>query len=259
MWNACLSLGKLEIAVKLYAAAADAAVHFHLLHDRDHERVRQQMVNPVTGRAVPRDQIRKGYEIVPGTFVLLTNEELRSLEPPASRSIQVESFVPEDAIEPVWFERPYYLGPNGKSPEYFALAAVLAERKIAGLARWVLRKRPYHGALRARDGYLTLSSLHSRQEVAEAPKVAPGTREMSAKELRMAEQLVDALAGEFDPAAFRDEHRERVLELIAAKAKGKSIELPARARKRPARPLAAALEQSLRQVKKLRGEERLSA
>ncbi len=244
--------------VKLYAGVEDRALHFHLLHDEDQERLKQHMVNPVSGEVREGEAIHKAFEIKSGTFVLITDAELAELEPPASRDIEVESFLPETAIEPVWYERAYYLGPAGKAQDYFALARLLSEKKQVGLARWVMRKRQHHGALRAHGDYLTLSSLHSREEVVEPPQVAPAPRAADARELAMAEQLVAALAGEFDPTEFKDEHRERVLELIAAKAKGKTLEAPPRERKRPARELGAALEQSLKQLKKQR-KERLSA
>jgi DNA end-binding protein Ku len=260
MYNGTLKLGRLGIGVKLYAAAEDRAVHFHLLHDRDEERVKQHMLNPATGEVREPDDIVRGLEVESGKFVLVTDAELAALEPPPSRFIEVERFLPETAIEPVWYERPYYLGPSGKSQDYFALARVLAEEKRVGLARWVMRKRVYHGALRAHGDYLTLSSLHSREEVVQPPKVSPLSRAADARELTMAQQLVEALYGEFDPAEFEDEHRERVLELIAAKAKGKKVALPPRERKRPARELSAALEQSLKQVQKRPPQkERLSA
>jgi DNA end-binding protein Ku len=123
-----------------------------------------------------------------------------------------------------------------------------------------MRKRPYHGALRAHGEYLTLSSLHSAQEVVQAPKLAPLAKAAGAREVAMAEQLVEALAGEFDPTQFKDEHRARVRELIAAKAKGKALKLPPRERKRPQRDLGSALEQSLKQVQKRpEQKERISA
>ena len=250
IWNGSLAVGKRTIAVKLFAAVEDDAVHFHMLHASDKERVKQHMVNPVTGEVREPDEIHKGYEVERGKFVLLSDAELAKLEPPPSRVIEVESFLPVTEIEPVWYERPYYLGPVGKDADYFALARVLGERQRVGLAHWVMRKRAYSGALRAHGDYLTLSTLHSEAEVVAAPKVAPSARAADAKELAMAEQLVQALAGEFDPDAFRDEHRERVLELIAAKAKGKSVKLPPRARKRAAKPLGVALEQSLKQLAK---------
>lgn len=248
MWNGTLAMGKLAIDVKLYAAIEDVAVHFHLLHEPDQARLEQHMVNPTTGEARDEDQIHKGFEVKPGTFVLLEDQELARLDPPASKRIELQSFVPEAAIEPVWYERPYHLGPAGKSPEYFALAQVLAERKLIGIARWVMRKRSYVGALRARGEHLCLSTLHDAAEVVSAPKLAAAPRAADARELAMAEQLVEALAGELDPGEFKDEHRERVRELIAAKAKGKTVKLPPRERKRAPQPLGTALEQSLKLV-----------
>jgi DNA end-binding protein Ku len=261
IWNGTLAVGKLEIAVKLYSATEDETIHFHLLHAKDHERVQQHMINPNTGQVLEHDDIQKGYELKPGTFVLLEAAELAKLEPPASKQIELGSFVPAAEIGPVWYERPYYLAPVGKSPEYFALAQVLSERAMVGLASWVMRKHAYHGALRAHGEFLILSTLFSADEVVTAPRVAPAARAADARELAMAEQLVQALAGEFDPSEFKDEHRERVLELIAAKAKGKKISPPPRPRKRAPQPLGTALEQSLKLVQRKPNaeKERLSA
>jgi DNA end-binding protein Ku len=260
MWKGTLKLGKLGFGVKLFAAVEDRAVHFHLLHERDQQRVKQRMVNPSTGEARERAEIVHGFEVKPGTFVQIRDDELGRLEPEPSRDITVECFVPLGAIEPVWYERPYYLAPDGKSPDYFALVRVLAEEQRVGLARWVMRRRTYHGALRTLGDYLTLSSLHSAAEVVPAPRVGAATRAPDARELAMAKQLVEALAGTFDPIQFKDEHRERVLELVAAKAKGKSIKPPPRERKRSARDLGTALEQSLKAIsKRPKRQERLSA
>ena len=252
IWNGCLRVGTCSIPVKLYAAAQDDAVHFHLLHDRDHVRVEQRMINPLSGQALEGKEIHKGYEIKPGKFVLLSQAELAGLEPRASRDIQVLAFVPSSAIQPVWYERPYYLGSGSKSLAYVALARVLEQRGSVGVARWVMRKRQYYGAIRASNGQLVLVSLRNVEQVAVAPKLKPSTRPVDARELAQAEQLVEALAGEFDPTAFRDEHRSRVLDLIAAKARGKSPKAPSRSRRRADRPLGVALAQSLQQVKKER-------
>jgi len=261
IWNGKLELGKTAIGIKLYAAIEDETVHFHLLHATDQERVQQHMLNPQTGEVRAGDQIRKAYEIKPGTFVLLSAAELAKLEPSPSKVIEVQRFVPAAQIEPVWYERPYYVGPVDKSPEYFALARVLGERGLAGVARWVMRKHAYHGVLRAHGDYLTLSTLRSAEEVVAAPRVAPAPRAADARELAMAEQLVSALAGEFDPSEFKDEHRERVLALVAAKAKGKTLKPPPRVRARAPKPLGAALEQSLKLVQRKPPpeKERLSA
>lgn len=249
MWNGTLVIGKLSIDVKLYAAIEDAAVHFHLLHDRDQERLEQHMVNPNTGEVREKEEIHRGFEVKPGTFVLLEQSELEQLDPPPSKAIEAEAFVPETELGPVWYERPYYLGPARKSAEYTELARVLAERKRIGIVRWVMRKHAYVGALRSNGEHLTLCTLHDPSEVVSAPKVAPAPRAADDRELAMAEQLVEALAGELDPEELEDEHRERVRELIAAKARGKAVKLPPRERRRAPKPLGTALEQSLKMLK----------
>lgn len=259
IYNGNLALGKLSVGVKLYAALEDQTIHFHLLHAEDHERVEQRMLNPKTGEVRAGNQIHKGYEIKTGAFVLLTPKELAKLEPAPSKVIEVQQFVPAAEIEPALYDRPYFVGPNGSSPEYFALARLLGERGLAGVAHWVMRKHAYHGALRAHGDYLTLSTLHSQQEVVATPRVEPATRAADARELAMAQQLVTALAGEFAPGEFQDEHRARVLELIAAKVKGKTLKPPPRTRARAPRPLADALEQSLKSLQKPSRKERLSA
>jgi non-homologous end joining protein Ku len=121
----------------------------------------------------------------------------------------------------VWYERPYYLGTGSKSLAYFALARALEQRGSVGVAQWVMRKRRYYGAIRPIDSHLALVSVRTVEEVAIMPKLKPNGRTIDPRELTLAEQLVDALTGEFDPTAFRDEHRRRVLDLIAAKASGK--------------------------------------
>ncbi len=252
MWKGSLELGKLQIPIKLFAAVEDDSVHFHLLHERDGVRVRQRMLNPQSGKEAKDGQIAKGYEIRPGTYVLIKDDELASLEPPASRVISVQGFVPLNAIAPAWYDRPYYLGPDGKEQDYFALARVLGTAGRVGILEWVMRKRRYHGALRAEGDHLLVSTLHTEEEVALAPKVAPVGRAADDRELALAEQLIDALVGEFDASAFKNEHRERVLELVDAKARGEQVKLPARPRKRTERALDSALEQSLKQLTKER-------
>jgi len=129
IWKGQLKIGSTKIPVKLYSAVADKTVRFHVLDDSAQMRVKQHMVNPDTGEEVSDQKIQKGYEIEPGRFVLVTDEELESLEPKPSRDIEIAEFVPPEAISQQWFERPYYLGPDGDQKEYFALAEALENRK----------------------------------------------------------------------------------------------------------------------------------
>src|ERR1043166_8734023 len=127
MWKGTLRIAKQTVKVKLYAAVEDAAVHFHLLDAEQEVRVEQRMVNPETNEPAPKEEVGKAYEIEPGTFVRLSEAELDALQPEASRDVTVDSFLPSDAIGPGWYERPYYLGPDGSTEEYFALVAALKE------------------------------------------------------------------------------------------------------------------------------------
>jgi len=251
MWKGKLKIGATRVPVDLYSAIVDKTVHFHILEEKTKERVKQHMVDPSTGEEVAADDIQKGYEIEPGTFVILTGEELESLDPEASREIEITHFVPSTRIEPEWYERPYYLGPDGDSGAYFALAEALNNQEKEGVARWVMRNKQYAGALRAEGDYLLLVTMRHAEEVVSTKDLpSPGGRDLDQKEVKMATQLVEALAGEFDPADFKDDYRERVMEFIEKKAKGKTTRLHAVKSKRATSSLAAALEKSLKTLKK---------
>ncbi|HKU41856.1 MAG TPA: Ku protein [Polyangiales bacterium] len=257
-WKGVVELGKHKVPVKLYSAVQDAAVHFHLLHGKDDVRVEQRLVNPSSGEVVDKDDIQKGFAIEPGRFVVLTAKELAKLAPEASRSIELVSVLPEDALIPAWFERPYLLGPDASPGEYLALARALREAERQVIVRWVMRGRSYFGALRSRGDQLLLIALRSREEVLELPKIEiPKTRAPSDKELALAEQLVSALEGEFDPTQFHNEYRERVREYVEQKAKGKQPKLR---KPRAKKPSEGSLESILRaSVKRTHNQERKSA
>ena len=247
IWKGTLLLGRSGIPVKMYSAVEDRSVHFHLLERRTHERVEQHMVSPATGVEVPKEEIRKGAEVEPDTFVVVTEEDLESVTLEPSRDIEVPHFLPLGRIPHQYYERPYYLGPDGDDRSYFALAEALASKEREGFARWVMRGKHYRGALRSRDGYLLLITLRSAEEVLSARELpAPPGKEPDRREIAMAEQLVAALAGEFRPEDYSDEYRDRVLQYINQKAKGRKPKLqPIRARKKTA-SLADMLAASLK-------------
>jgi DNA end-binding protein Ku len=211
----------------------------------------QQMIDPDTGDVVPNSEIRSAYETKSGELVMLDDDELEAAEPEPSRDIEITRFVDQDDIGSAWYDRPYFLGPDGDSADdYFALARALAEQKKEGIARWVMRNKEYSGALKAEGEYLVLITLRHAGEVVPASALpAPGGRDVSQKEVAMAKQLVDTMIAEFDPAKYKDEYRARVLDLVEAKAKGKVIKFP----KAPKRPettsLATVLQKSLAQAK----------
>ena len=251
MWKGQLKIGTTKVPVKLYSAIQDRTVRFNILDDRHKMRVKQHMIDPDSGEEVPTEEIRKGYEIEPGRFVILTAEDLEALQPPPSRDIEIEEFVDQDKISQQWFERPYYLGPDDGDKEYFALAEALSNQEKEGVAHWVMRNKYYAGVLRSIDDYLYLFTLRDAKEVISAKDLAkPTGAAPTQKELAMAKQLIEMLRGDFNAADYKDEYRERVEKFIEQKARGRAPRLQAVKTKRRTDALGSALEKSIAALKK---------
>lgn len=248
MWKGVLCLGDTEVPVKLYSAVQDRSVHFRLLHRSDQSPVRQAMVNPDTDEVVPGSEIQRAYVTDDGDMVMLAREELDELEPPKSRGIEVLKLLPEQAIDHRWYDRPYYLGPDGDDDAWVALARALDGSGQEALVRWVMRNKEYFGALRVNAGYPMLVSLRHAEEVVPVDSLqAPTGKPLDEREVGMARQLIGMLAAEFEPAEYRDEYRDRVLELIDRKARGLKVEAkPVRRAPKPSEDIAGALEASLK-------------
>ena len=251
IWKGELKIGATKVPVKLYAALKDQSVRFHILDERSKTRVKQHMINPESGDEVANEEIQKGFEVDAGTFVILDEKELESLEPKATREIEIRNFVPPQAIAPEFYDRPYYLGPDGDQTAYFALAEALRKQEREGVAHWVMRKQPYVGALRAEGDHLLLFTLRSADEVLSAKDLPrPAGRAPDKKELRMAKQLVELLKGEFNPEDYQDEYRQRVMEFVEKKAKGRAPKLRLVKNKRHPVSLDKILSKSIESLKK---------
>lgn len=251
IWKGILKIGSAKVPVKLYSAVTDRTVRFHVLDDRSKMRIKQHMVNAESGDEVATEEIQKGYELEPGRFLILTEEDLKSIEPEPSREIEVGEFVPPSQISQQWYQRPYYLGPDGDQNAYFALAEALQKRELEGVAHWVMRNKAYVGVLRAEGDYMMLITLRNAAEVISARELTkPSGPAPTAKELSMAKHLVSLMEGEFNPAEFKDEYRERLMEFIEKKAKGHAPRLRAVKTKRTAESLDSVLEKSLAALKK---------
>lgn len=251
IWKGVLNIGPQKLPVKLYSAVQDRSVHFHILEAKTEQPVKQRMVDPDTGKEVAKEQIQRGVELEPGTFVILKDEDLAKLQPGPSRDISVTHFVPAERIDPQWFERPYYLGPDeDDESDYFALGKALADAEREGLAFWVMRNKKYTGALRVRDGYLMLVTLRHAEEVLSAQELPkPTGRPLDDREIKMAQQLVSVLEGPFKPEDFHDEYRDRVMQFIQAKAEGKRPKLAVVKSKEGTTSLLDALSASVKKAK----------
>ena len=225
MWSGAISFGLVNIPVKLFTAVSQKTVRFNQIDTRTGSRVRQKLVAEADGAEVSRDQIVKGYEIRPGEYVTIDEEELAALDPDAAHTIDIEEFVELDQIDPIYFDRAYWLAPDRGNPKPYALLAdALAEAGKVGVARFVMRSKQYLAAIRSVDGVLVMSTMNWADEVISPEDIddLPEAKDLKAseRELQMAQQLIDSLSADFEPAKYHDTYREQVLALVDQKAAG---------------------------------------
>ncbi len=251
-WSGAISFGLVSVPVQLFTAVRSHRVSFKQLHEGTNAPVKQQRVDAETGEEVPYDEIVKGYEVEDGRYVVVDPDELAALDPQASRLIDIVDFVDQAEIDPIYYDRPYYLSPDGEAAAkpYRLLTAAMERAGKVAIAQLVMRNRAYLAAIRARDGLLVLSTMHYADEVADPVELEVEDRlgdvEVREREVAMAEQLIDSLLTSFDPSNYHDEHVERVREFLDAKAEGQEVELPAgEADTGEVVDLVAALERSL--------------
>jgi DNA end-binding protein Ku len=255
IWTGAISFGLVNVPVKLYSAVSSKSVRFHQLHSEDGGRVKQKRVCSIDGEEVSYEEIVKGYELGPDRYVVITPDELESLDPKATRSIDIEDFVALDEIDPVFFDHPYYLAPaTGAAKPYKLLLEAMRDSGKVGIARVVLRQKQYLCALRASDdGVITMSTMNYGDEVVAPDTIdeldAAAEADASDREVGMARQLIESLSTAWEPERYHDTYRERVLELIERKAAGEEIAVQPAEEPAPVPDLMAALEASLAAVK----------
>jgi DNA end-binding protein Ku len=256
IWSGAISFGLVNIPVKLYSAVNRKTVRFHQLDREDNQRIQQKRVNPRTGEEVPYENLVKGYELAPERYVIITPEELESLEPQKTRSIDIEDFVELSEIDPIYYDHPYYLVPDkGAGKAYKLLLEAMKDSGKVAIARVVIRSKENLVAIRPLDGLLTMETMLFSDEVIPSDGIedipADGEAKTSARELEMAKQLIDSLTSDFEPGKYRDEYRDRVLEMIERKAEGEEIVIEAPEEEPQKVPdLMAALEASIAGTKK---------
>ena len=255
IWTGAISFGLVNVPVKLYSATSPKTVRFHQLSSKTGVRIRQKRVDPTTDQEVPYEEIVKGYEITPERYVVIEPEELDALDPKATKTIDIEEFVDLEEIDPIYYDHSYYLAPTaGGAKAYRLLLEAMREENKVGIGRVVLRSKQQLSALRPTGEVLTLTTMLWGDEVLSPDRLdeleSVAEAEASERELKMAEQLIESLSGPFEPERFKDEYRERVLDLIERKAAGEEIAVQPQAEEPAAAPdLMAALEASLAAVR----------
>ena len=255
IWSGAISFGLVNVPIKLYSAVSRKTVRFNQLNSDTGNRIMQKRVDPDTGEEVPFDRIVKGFELTKDRYVVITPDELDALDPERTRTIQIEDFVDQVDIDPIYYDHPYYLVPDKGAAKAYGLLlnAMEASAKVA-IARVVIRSKEQLVAIRPAGELLMMETMIFHDEVVPHDELddLPDSKELkvSDREVKMAQQLIDSLSSEFDPSQYRDEYRDKVLDLIEKKASGEEIAVQPEAPKPDKVPdLMAALEASLAAVK----------
>ncbi|HTH05013.1 MAG TPA: Ku protein, partial [Ilumatobacteraceae bacterium] len=250
VWSGTVSFGLVAIPIKLFHAVSKKNVSFNQLDERTMSRIKLKKVSAESGEDVPDEFIVKGYEISKGHYVVVDPDDLEPFMPIPTKSIDLEEFVDLDEIDPVYFDTPYIVAPDKNPKPYALLARAMEAAGKVAIGRFVMRNKQYVAALRAVDGTLLMSTMVFADEVVAVEGIEELSQvddvDVSDREVRMAEALVESLSAEFEPNKYRDEYREQVLDLIERKAAGEEFEAPAPAAAAPAVvDLMAALEASV--------------
>jgi len=261
IWSGSISFGLLNVPVRLYSAVSKQTVRFRELREGDGSRVKHKRVAESDGKEVPYEKIVKGYEYAPDQYVILTKDELSELDPKRTRAIEIQDFVDLDDIDPIYFEQPYFLGPDkGAERAYALLVQAMTEARKVAVARFVLRNKEHLAAIRPLDDTLTLTTMRFHDEVSSPDDLDDDVfgdekpKKPEKRELEMAKQLIESLTSDFDPDKYRDEYREELLDLLQKKAEGEEVVSAPTEEPKPTKApdLMAALEESLAAV---RGDE----
>lgn len=255
VWSGTISFGLVNVPVKSYTAVRDHDVHFNQLDKKTGARIRNRKVSEKSGREVDADDIELGFEVRKGRYVTFDKDELGELRPASTKAIDVTDFVPLEDVDPIYFERTYWLAPDGDAAKkaYQLLLAAMEDRERVAVGTVVMRNKQYLAAIRPLDGALAMSTMRFADEVVPRAEIdgVPRRSKPDAKTLRMATQLVDALASDWKPDRYHDTFTEELKERIAAKGAGKELAEP-----EPATPqgaeivdLMAALEASVQAAK----------
>jgi DNA end-binding protein Ku len=248
IWNGTIAFGLVAVPVKVYSATESKTVHFREVHAKDGSKIEHRRICPKEDKAVDSDEIVRGLQISARKWVELTDDEVAAAAGEQTKRIEVDHFVPADEIDPVYFEKSYYLGAHDKGRDAYALLhAALEKAGRAGVGRWVFHNRERTAIVRTYEDVLALHTMRFADDVVDPgdfdlPRI---NRKPAKQEIDMAKSLVEGLHTRFQPDAYEDEHRKAVLELVERKAAGKNIEIPEPEEREPADDLLAQLEASL--------------
>ena len=256
IWTGTISFSLVAIPVRLVKAVEPGRVSFRMLHSKDYSPLLRRMSCPEEDKPVPPDEIIRGYEIAPGKYILITDEELESVTPERSRTIEIIEFIDMREVDSIYYDHPYYLVPlKGGEKAYQLLVEVMQRTNKAGLAKFVLGEREYLVAIRSAEGALALITLHYSEEILPYEDISPKEGKIDAEEKSRIKSSIKEMIADFNPKKYSDERRKKIMDLLKKKAKEKAaVEAPEMEEEEGEGPadLITALQESMRKVKKNR-------
>jgi DNA end-binding protein Ku len=247
IWNGTISFGLAAVPIKLYTATESKSIHFTEVHVSDGAKIEHRRVCSKEDKEVPFKEVVKGYEVTDGEYVVLDKDEIAAAAGGRGKLIELEEFVPEGQIDPIFFDKTYYVGSRDEPEPYSVFLAALERTGRVGIGRFTFRDREYLAAVRSLDGVLALHTMRFHDEIVHADDldVPKAGKAPSKREVEMAGKLVDSLERDFKPEDYEDTYRDAVLELIKRKAKGQELEPDEPEAEEQTPDLTAALEASL--------------
>jgi DNA end-binding protein Ku len=257
LWSGTISFGLVNVPVRMYSAIEESDLRFHLVHEPDGGRIGYQKICKAEGEPVPDDEVVKAFELERDELVVLTDEDFAAAKSEGVKTIEISDFVPYEEIDPIYFERTYFLGPQQGSEQVYALLREAMERtELAALGKYVLRDKQHLGCLRVREGVITLEKMFFQDEIRDVGEVAPKDAKVGKAELELATALIEQFKGSFEPGKYEDTYREALCAIIEAKQKGKTIAAAPAAEEEEPTDLLAALKASVEAAKKGKGSVR---
>jgi DNA end-binding protein Ku len=255
LWTGSISFGLVNVPVRLYSAISEHKLQFHFVHQKDDSPIGYQKICKKEDKPVPEKEIVKAFEYRKGKYVYMEDEDFEAARVEGYKTIDITDFVPYEQIDPIYFAHTYYLGPQDGSEKVYSLLVQAMERsELAAIAKFVMRDRQYLGALRVREGTITLEQLYFADEIRPVEDVRPKRQRVAKGELEMAQQLIDAFAGDWEPENYGDTYRDALCAVIEAKRKGKEVHVAAEPEEERPTDLLEALRASVEASK--RGERR---
>jgi DNA end-binding protein Ku len=251
IWTGTISFGLVNVPVRMYSAIDEKDLKFHLIHEPDGGRIGYQKICKAEDSPVPEDEIVKAFEIKKDKLVMLTDEDFEAVKTEGVKTIEISDFVPYEEIDPIYFDRTFYLGPQDGAEKVYALFREAMEKtRLAGIGKYVMRERQHLGCLRVREGVITLEKMLFHDEIRPTDDIAPRRGKVPKAELDMATTLIEQFTGKFDPKKYEDTYREALLKIVKAKQKGETIAaVPVEEEEEPT-DLLAALKASVDAAKK---------